>query len=358
MCVFSSCSFCPNDTVGSLHRAFSDGIGEILIEIKLKTQNDHVRTYVSKLEGAGDASALEKYYHRTCLRSAERTFTPVFHSNVQEIRTVCDEQLLLSSQNTLSDGVTLNMGEVNDAYLLILKIYHVEFDETTNYRKHLKQLNTDHLSNTQVVKSFRKNEPDNIILPKTVSKAMKIRSTLLNNGEIIGQLKNMADILREEIMQHRNWSFNGSFEDYDNPHYSSFPHSSPLRPSIVMTIYGMRNDELVKTVDVACQFLVQNTRSDRQVNHQPKKNDLFQHTVQTPLSIGLPLAVHCRVRDKNLVNILSKVYIGSHYRRIFDLEKRVEQPVLQRIKETGGFCLPDFFKKGKPFGSLLITSTS
>ena len=33
------------------------------------------------------------------------------------IRTVCDEHLLLSVQNTLSDGVTLNMGEVNDAYL-------------------------------------------------------------------------------------------------------------------------------------------------------------------------------------------------------------------------------------------------
>ena len=52
---------------------------------------------------------------------------------------------LLSIQNTHSDGVTLNMGEVNDAYLFILKIYHVEVDETTNYRKHLKQLNTDYL---------------------------------------------------------------------------------------------------------------------------------------------------------------------------------------------------------------------
>ena len=71
---------------------------------------------MSELEGAGDASALEKYYHRTCLRSAQRTFTPVCHSNVQVIRTVCDEQLLLSIQNTLSDGVTLNMGEMNDAY--------------------------------------------------------------------------------------------------------------------------------------------------------------------------------------------------------------------------------------------------
>ena len=56
VCVFSSCSFCPNDTAGSLHRAFSDGIGESLIEIKLKTQDDHMITCVSELEGAGDAS--------------------------------------------------------------------------------------------------------------------------------------------------------------------------------------------------------------------------------------------------------------------------------------------------------------
>ena len=81
------------------------------------------------------------------------------------------------------------------------------------------------------------------------------------------------------------------------------------------------------------------------MNHQPKKNNQFQHTVQTPLSIDLPLAIHSRVRDKNLVNNLSEVYIGSDCRRSRDHEKRVEQAVLQRMKETVGFCLPDFFKK-------------
>ena len=156
VCVFSSCIFCPNDTAGSLHRAFPDGIGESLIEIKPKTRDDHVRTCVSELEGARYASALEKYYHRTCLRSAQRTFTPVFHSNVRVIRTVCDQQLLLTIQTTLSDGVTLNMGEVHDAYLLILKSYHVEVDKTINYHKHLKQLITEHLPNAQFIKSFRK----------------------------------------------------------------------------------------------------------------------------------------------------------------------------------------------------------
>ena len=83
------------------------------------------------------------------------------------------------------------------------------------------------------------------------------------------------------------------------------------------------------------------------MNHQPKKNDLFQHTVQTPLSIGLPLAIHSRVGDTNLLNNLADVYIGNDYRTMLDVEKRVEQAVLQGMKETGGFCLPDFVKKGK-----------
>ena len=137
VCVFSSCSFCPNETAGPLYRAFSDGIGESLIKINLKTQDDHVRTSVAALECAGDASALEKYYHNTCLRSPQHTFTPVFHSNVQVIRTVCVEQLLISIQTTLSDGVTLNMGEVNNAYSLIIR-YHVEVDETTTVSKAMK----------------------------------------------------------------------------------------------------------------------------------------------------------------------------------------------------------------------------
>ena len=33
-------------------------------------------------------------------------------------------------------------------------------------RNHLKQLNTEYLPNGQFVKSFRKNEPDNIVLLK------------------------------------------------------------------------------------------------------------------------------------------------------------------------------------------------
>ena len=203
----------------------------------------------------------------------------------------------------------------------------------------------EQLPHIQFVKSLRKNGPENLVLQSAVSKALDIHSSQLDNSGTVGQRTNIANILREEMMQYRNWSFS-TFDDFENPPLLQFFLSNLLFGRHILKVSGRRNDEVDKTVDVACQFLIQNMRTDRQVKHQPKKNDGFQQTVQTPLSLGLPLTIHSRVRDKNLVNNLSQVYIGSDYQKILDLEKRVEQGVLQRIKETGGFCLPDFVKKG------------
>lgn len=168
-------------------------------------------TCVAELQDAGDASALEKYYHRQCLRHAQRTFATVDLSAPPLIRSACDKQLLLSVENTLTDDdATVNMAEINDAYLSILRRYQVEVNDTENYRKHLRKLISERLPNVQFVKSLRKNEPDNLVLPTAVSKAMDLRSAMLDDGETIGYLKKMATMLRDEMMQHRNWSFDGN----------------------------------------------------------------------------------------------------------------------------------------------------
>ena len=94
-------------------------------------------------------------------------------------------------------------------------------------------------------------------------------------------------------------------------------------------------------VDVACQFVVQNTKTDRQVKHQPKVNDGFKQTVKTPLSVGLPLVIHSRVRDKNLVKTLSDVFIGmvsgfNEGRVVFDryLESSLKNKTRQKRSTT------------------------
>ena len=280
VCLFSACGFCPKDSSEPLHRVLSDQMGKNLIEIKQKTLDDQIRTCVAELEDAGDASALEKYYHRRCLRSAQRTFEPTVLSNDQLIRSLCDEQLIYSIQNTLIDGdVSLNIAHVNHSYISILKRYQLEVHQEANYRKHLKKIIAERLPNVQFVKSLRKNEPQNIVLKLAVTKAMELKSTYCNDSDIVCHLKNIANILCDEMMQHRKWTFNGTFDDFENPPLLQFFLSQLLFGHHVLKVSGMRNEEVDKTVDVACQFLVQNTRSDHQVKHQQKKNDGFLQTV-------------------------------------------------------------------------------
>ena len=154
---------------------------------------------------------------------------------------------------------------------------------------------SERLPNAQVIKSLCKNEPDNLVLPTAVSIAMELRSAMLDNDDTIDHLKNMANILRQEMMEYRNWySFNGSCEDFGNPPLLQFFLTHLLFHRHVLKVSGICNEEVDKVVDVACQFLIQNTRTDHQVKHQPKSEDGFQQTVQTTLSIGLP---HVSQRD-------------------------------------------------------------
>ena len=61
----------------------------------------------------------------------------------------------------------------------------------------------------------------------------------------------------------------------------------------VSKVSRIRDEEVDKTVDVASQFLIQNTRTDRQVKHQPKQDSTFRQSVQTPLSGGNFLPAKC-----------------------------------------------------------------
>ena len=66
--------------------------------------------------------------------------------------------------------------------------------------------------------------------------------------------------------------FMAIFENFENPPLLHFFLSRLLFESHVHTVSGKRNDEVNKTVDTTCQFLIQNSRTNRQVKYQPKEN--------------------------------------------------------------------------------------
>jgi len=112
VCMFSICNFCTTEKTEPLHRVLTDSMGEKPLEIKQKTSDNHVRTCLTELKDPGDASALEKYYHRNCLRAAQRTMSLQQHDQEKMLKLVCDELVIRSVQNTLIDAnCTLTMAD-------------------------------------------------------------------------------------------------------------------------------------------------------------------------------------------------------------------------------------------------------
>ena len=194
---------------------------------------------------------------------------------------------------------------------------------------------TERIPNAQFVKFLRKNEPENI----TLSKAVDI---WYDTDEKVAYLKHISRLLRVQLLHRRSWSFNGSFDNFSNAPLLQLFLCQLLFGRHVIKVSETSNEEVHKTVDnMACQFLIQN----RQVKIQPNNERIFLQTVQTPLSIGSPLAVHSGVHDKSLINNLLEIYIGSDYRKILNIEKRLEQAFLQQMVDSVGYCLPDIVKK-------------
>ena len=206
--------------------------------------NFQVRVCVADLEDEGDAAALEKYYHLKCLRTAQRSTEPNKETNnAPLIRTLCEEQLLLNVQTSLEDNdASLNMSQVNDAFLSILRRYHTEVPENANYRKDLKKLISQRLPDVQFVPSQRCNESDNLVKSTTVSKAIDLLLSM-SDTDVVKILKNAAKLLREGVMKTRDWSFTGSFQNYENPLLLQLFLKQFLFGSHVSKVSGIRDEE-------------------------------------------------------------------------------------------------------------------
>ena len=220
--MFSSCDFCSDDGSEPLHRVFSDKRGKTLLEIKDHTNSDQVRICLSDLESDGDASAREKYYHRNCLQTAQRTSTMKKDDDASIIRSLCDEELIGMVQNTLMNDTALNMIQVNDMYLSILQRYDADIIDSRNYRRHLKWIIQERLPNIQFTSSIRQYEPDVLTQSSVIKSAIDLKLSLMDNSKQIESLKKSADLLREEITQKRDWSFTGTFDNFKNPSLLQF----------------------------------------------------------------------------------------------------------------------------------------
>jgi len=243
-CIFSPCKFCTPSDSQELHRVLSDPMGQTLLDIKSNTKDDTIRVCVSGLEQSGGAAAQEKYYHKKCLRYAQRTFSDSV-SKDKITREICDELLLLSVKASLSvGGVVLSMNDINDEYVSILEEYHIEQLYCGNHKKYLKELIQEYLPNVEFVKSVRKNESEKVILSKSISQAVEHAAA---QNTSVNALVSLANGLRDEIMSHRHWKFSGDLSNFKNPPMLQFFLNQLLFGPHIKRVTGRRDVEVQKT---------------------------------------------------------------------------------------------------------------
>jgi hypothetical protein len=335
-----------------LHKVASDNCGQRLLDIKAHTMDDHIRASLSSLHQPGDAHAQEKWYHSSCLQDAHRTCsndTGVDDAHDDMMRAISDVQIVMHVKSSLMSnaGLVLNMAEINNVYMSILKENNIE-NLRDNQRKYLKKLLSDRIPNITFVQPPQKNESERVLLSKSVGEAVDY-ATMKAPTAVLESLLEVTSAMRAELLNCRyGWKFSSdsSLSSWKNPPLTQLFLTHLWYGPYVENMGEKRDAEVKKCVEVGCQFIVQNTHTDRQVKHKPKYDTGFVHHVETPLSIGLPLTIHQRVRDKNLVRVLSSVYLGTGYEHVLNITKHIEHAVVLRMTDTGGYCLPDFIKKG------------
>ena len=188
VCVFGVTEFCcdpkdPKDLIKVSSKG-KKGMGNKLIFIKDHTHNEKVRLCLSDLIEDGDAAAKEKWYHRNCLVYAKRTLNSDEQKRRNEIQTrqICDHELILYLR-TIWNGEdenqeNLKMNNINDIYLEILNKYQVTLSDSQNYKKYLKKLIKEHISDVQFVKPTLKNQSEHVVMPETISKAVDLNASM------------------------------------------------------------------------------------------------------------------------------------------------------------------------------------
>ena len=171
-----SCAFlCSKPCDDDLHLVQTDVMGKRFLEIRDQTKDENVRSSLSLVKQPGDASAHELWYHRDCLRNAERhcdslrLYFPGLDSNIGKC--VSDTDIINAVKCSLSSGVVLNRKEVSEDYMSMLSENGVTLG-SSHYKKHLKLLIKKNVPVVEFVKPHRLNESEQVMSSKALAEAV------------------------------------------------------------------------------------------------------------------------------------------------------------------------------------------
>jgi hypothetical protein len=350
-----TCTFaCDHPESGELHKVETVNRGKLLMDIKTETKSDKIRAVLSGVQVAGDCSAKELWYHRDCLRTAQRDCC-ITHDketvNTEFINAVntrmAQAEILNFVQETINSGQVLYLEDVEDEYSNILNEYDLPSKTRESNKIFLKQLITEHISDAQFVTHSCRRKGSQIIGSKYLGDAVS-QYHEQNVEEAVKNILSVAKILRMELLNERDkWKFKGKLDDFNRPKMTSFFLRNLFAGTISRTLPKEKEHEMNRNITISAQILLKNIKTDRQISYN-SKSSTFHDKSETPISIGLGLYLRVHYRNFVVSDTMSKLCIISPYKDILNIEERIRTDVITHMDLTGGFVLPEWVKKGVP----------
>ena len=139
-----------------------------------------------------------------------------------------------------------------------------------NYKTQLKILIQENISCTKFVKSKFPKQPEKCFTEEAQREA--IHKSSIEQAQGINLNYMWKVFIRKEIFDRDQWVFTVTFNDFENP---------PMLHTLLKWILLGTSNHVAKetgrngincSISVACQYIIQSTKTLRQVNYKPQEN--------------------------------------------------------------------------------------
>jgi len=181
--------------------------------------------------------------------------------------------------NDTTESVVLNVNEIQETYINLLKEHDLPVSNNHNYKPHLKQLILQNIAYVHFSQPPNRTKPELVVCTKIKNEAISSTITSDNLKNDLKVLLQAAKILRKDIASSPTWKFNGTFADYKPPPCSASSVSTQSREQGKLEIAAGR---ILLTWVHRClhnTLSVLTNRMNQKARMEHSNNDLKLHSV-------------------------------------------------------------------------------
>ena len=238
----------------------------------------------------------------------------------------------------LESGAVLDMNEINSAYNRFLG----NTDHQINYKRDLKNLITNNISEVAYTKPQQKNKPEKVSLAK---KKQEEAANNFFSYDTLNMLFQASIVLRRELLKtDKNWKFKGDYEDFELSNvFKTFVRWILVGPKPIIGDHCEK--EINHSVSNISQILYGSMKSKSQVEYKHSMG--YYKCREIPFSIGLGMHVYYRTRSKELLDCLSNLNLSITYDKTLQIQTSIANAVCKVIDENNGSFIPPSVNKEK-----------